>query len=395
MEWFTLDDEFRKDELIEGFESFIWAERYSAFGDFQIVIKASYSTRMLLRTDKWIGMTGSNYVMKIETVKDSTDDAGIRNLTVSGRSMESLLLDRVPIPGMGGIYDLTGFPVNTWAGQPADIVREMFQSSCVAGFTFMAKDIIPFYHAGTLLPPGSIPEPNITGGISVITEYESLYDTIKKFCDIYEMGFRLIRNGEMSEVYFEVYMGSDRTSSQTVNDPVIFTPNMENLANSEILKSSAIRKTVAYVFAKNDSMEVYAPDADQNATGFERRVLFVRAEDIDLPDGAALTAAMQQKGTEELAKNRQVYTFDGEIPQFQPYIYGGDYFLGDHVEERDSDGNVNTMMVTEQIFISDSEGERSYPTLSLHSFAAGGTWSTRPIDEHWADIPLTEHWADE
>jgi hypothetical protein len=42
MEWYTLDDALRRDQVIEEFNSFIWTERYSAWGDFQII--APYSS---------------------------------------------------------------------------------------------------------------------------------------------------------------------------------------------------------------------------------------------------------------------------------------------------------------------------------------------------------------
>jgi Siphovirus ReqiPepy6 Gp37-like protein len=145
----------------------------------------------------------------------------------------------------------------------------------------------------------------------------------------------------------------------------------------------------------NDAIAVYADGVDSSVKDSARRVLLVKADDLDLAVGAPLTAAMQQRGLEELAKHRSLYAFDGEIPQHQPYVYGVDYNLGDLVEERSPDGFISQLIVTEQIFVSDSSGELSYPTLTLKELLLPGTWVARPIAEHWADVPDDQVWANQ
>jgi Siphovirus ReqiPepy6 Gp37-like protein len=396
LEWYTLDSSFRRDTVIEGFESFIWTERYNAWGDFQIVIKSTPTTRGLLLTDRWIAMSGSYRTMKIENIVDTVAEDGVRKMTITGRSMEALFDDRAACQGVGTGQDLTSLPdVFTFGSGIQECIMFLFGQQFV-DFINSANDTIPFYHTGSLLPPGSIGLPYAgPEGYMINLEYASFYSIVKQIAEMYDVGFRLVRNGDAGEVYFEVYRGDDRTSKQTDRAPVIFVPNMETLDKTTLVKSTALVKTVAYVYAKLGSLAVYAPGVNTDDAGFKRRVLFVKADEITDAPGATLTARMTQKGLTELAKNRVVYAFDGEIPVSQPYIYQQDYGLGDHVEERDSDGFVNEMIVTEQIFVSDKEGNRGYPTLSLYGITVPNTWSSRPAGEHWADIPLTEHWADE
>ena len=78
----------------------------------------------------------------------------------------------------------------------------------------------------------------------------------------------------------------------------------------------------------------------------------VKADDIDLPAGSELTAALQERGRQELAEHRAVLGFDGETPQHISYVYGRDYDLGDLVEVQDTEGNAYQVRVTEQIFVS-------------------------------------------
>src|SRR5690606_17136547 len=90
-------------------------------------------------------------------------------------------------------------------------------------------------------------------------------------------------------------------------------------------------------------------------------------------------------GKEALAEHRVIIAFDGEIPQFGSYIYGVDYSLGDLVEQRNSDGLATNMRVTEQIFISDQQGFRSYPTLTINLLITPGSWYAWTAGQVWDD----------
>lgn len=386
IEWYTLDDQLRRDTVIEGFESFIWTERYSESGDFQIVIKSTFESRQLLVPDLMITRIGSTYVMKIDTVSDETDEDGTRNLTVTGRSLEALLDDRV---GMPAITDTTTTPTWNLTGTPGDVVRNAFHTICVVG-VLNANDTIPFYHSGTLLPAGNIPEES--GEITVAASPDTLYNLFKTICDTYFLGFRFVRNAEAGQIYFEVYTGNDRTTDQIILNPVVFDPNMENLEKVSLLQSTALMKTVAYVFAQNGSAEVYAVGASVDDSGSKRRVLLINSSNSS-EAGEELDAALVQEGTLALAAQRQIYAFDGELPQTIPYVYGRDYGLGDLVEERNSDGFGNQMIVTEQIFFANNEGERAYPTLTLKQVLTPGTWAVEDPDLDWNEVPDPEVWA--
>lgn len=387
LDWFTLDASLRRDQYIEGCESFIWTERYQVSGDFQIVIKSTPQSRSLLSVGTRIGLNASKYVMTIDTVNDATDDqTGARNITVTGKSLENMFNDRVAMPV---ISDTTTNPNWVVTGKPGDVIRYMVDQICVV-CVLDEHDTIPFYRMGMLLPPGNLPEPSDT--ITITAQPDTLYNTITQIANTYGLGFRLIRNGDAGEIYFEVYMGNDVTSGQTILNPVIFDPNLDNLEGITQLTSSAVVKTVAYVYATNGSAVVYAVGADPNATGSDRRVLIVNSSN-DGDAGDALDAALQQEGLMALGAQTLVYSFDGELTPSVPYIYGVDYNLGDLVEERNSDGFGNQMVVTEQIFSKDNTGTRSYPTLTLVETITPNTWLSWDSNQQWSDVDSSVEWG--
>lgn len=382
MEVYILDDLLRRDTIIDRFESLIWTERYSAFGDFQLVIHSTIRSRSQLVEGTRLTVNGSTRVMVIENVENKDDSEGRSLLTVSGRSLESILEDRVVRRDLNGTTSDPNFVLDP--NPPATAFRKLFDYICVDGI-LSSSDVIPMYQPGTLYPLNTIAEPEQEVIISL--EPQSLYKALKDGCDAYGLGFRLYRGPDTSKLYFDIYTGDDRTSGQTTLNSVIFAPDLETLTNTAEFRSIENFKNVALMVAKNGSRWVYLNDDAATASGFDRRVVVVNVSDIDLADGQELQDALEQRGKEELSKHKPIQAMDGELPTNSSYVYGVDYQLGDLVEMRNEDGLTNRMRVTEQIFVDDSQGERSYPTLSLDEFITPGIWSSWDANGVWESAP--------
>ena len=377
MEVYILDDQFRRTTVVGNFESMVWSERYSSEGDFELVVHSTLKTRNLFTIDAKIAINESYRVMIVRTVTDAADTEGRSLLTIKGPSIEHILTDRI---ARQAVADLTTTPTWDITDAPASIAREIFRSICIAG-DLDAGDVVPYYVAGNLFPADTIAEPmdSITQNIKPATVYKA----IKDLCDIYDLGFRLYRGLDTSKLYFNIYTGNDRTTQQKVLPPVVFSPNLDNLAAVTKLTSAAKLKNVVYVFSKNGAAVVYATGVDSSVSGFNRRSMLVSSDNDDVA-GTSLTTALELEGKEALTKNKSLSAFDGEIQENSSYKYGTDYQLGDLVEMRDSDGLTNNMRVTEQIFVSDAQGERSYPTLTIDLFITPGSWLAWDFNNTWA-----------
>ena len=388
MELYILDALLRRETVVDKFESLIWTERFAQAGDFELVLHSTSEFRKLFVAGKRIAVNTSHRVMIVDSVENSVDSDLKATLTIKGSSIERLLEDRVAKATMS---DTTTEPKWALTGTAGAIIRQIFHDICVTG-TLDTQDIIPFIHEGNVLfPTSTIPEP--PGTISVEIEPTTVYKAITELCVLYDLGFRLYRNLDTSALYFDVYSGSDRTTSQTTLPAVVFSPELENLQNTTEFTTTASYKNVAYVFSPVGFEIVYAEGVDPSVSGFDRRVLVVNATDITSTDGPTATAQMIQRGKEELSKNRVFSGFDGEINQSSTYKYGVAYNLGDLVEIRNADGVTTNMRVTEQIFVSDANGERSYPTLSIDLFINAGSWLSWDYNQVWSDLGTTEYWS--
>jgi hypothetical protein len=386
VEIYVLNSLLQHIEVIDEFISFIWTERFKKVGDFQLVMNATSANRRKLPTGTRLAIEKSKRVMTVETIEDSTDAEGVATLTFTGRSLEYILDNRL---ARGALADLTFTPKWVLEGTPTEIARQIFHDVCVTG-VLDAGDIIPGVNESSIFPEDTIDEP--TDEVVVEIEPTSVLNAESNLADIYDFGFRLVRDTD-TQLYFDVYMGSDRTTRQAILPAVVFSDDMDNLANSTELTSIALYKNVAYVLSPAGHEIVYPDDVDPEIEGFERNVLIVKADDIAVDDLDA-SAKMIQRGKNELAKARRFTAFDGEIARPSNYEYGVDFHLGDLVETRRKSGGMTTMQVTEQIFVQDSEGERDYPTLTVNTYITPGSWLWWPINEVWEDVDEEMDWDD-
>lgn len=378
MEIYTLDALLRRQYVIDRFQSLIWTERWQTYGDFQLDVISTYQMRGLLKPDTYLVMNKSNYVMRVESVEDDVDANGQKLLIAKGRSVEAILLDRVAYSIEG---DTTTTPKWTITDTPGAVCRKVFHDICVTG-VLNVGDIIPYVTEGTFMPASTITEP--IDPITLEMDPTTVYDAITQVCKSWDLGLRMLRQNDLTMLYFDIYAGSDRTTAQTTLPPVVFAPNLDNLQNTKELTSIDSSKNVAYVYSPVGFKEVYAAGVDPAVEGLERRVMVVNASDITSTTG--LDAALSQRGYEALAGARVLQAFDGEISQNSRYVYGRDYNLGDVVETRNVDGVTNNMRVTEQIFVEDGNGERQYPTLALNTFINTGSWLSWTSDKAWFDF---------
>lgn len=376
MELFALNELLQPERIIDQFSTLIWTERYSEWGDFELVIDSSLGRQSALARGSLLGLDKSRRVMMIETV----DEPGDGTIKLTGRSLEALLSTRIVNSGPA-VAGNPGVTV-TVSSAPAALARSIFEQTCQTN-TLIPADNFSFVKPGSAGIAGNIPEP-----IDVI-EYQyaqgTVYDTIKAICDPYQLGFAIVRDVSLggSLSYFDVYSGSDRSGWQTTLPAVIFSVELDTLEKPSYLESDVDLRNVAYVFAEKGSQIVYSGSYDPDSGSYGRRVMMVDASDVTLNKGSLLDQTLQFRGMQALAEQRSVIVFDGEIPSYLPYIYGVDYNLGDFVERRDSRGFASKMLVTEQIFVSDATGERSYPTLTALDLIPPGSWYAWPRTGNW------------
>ena len=351
--------------LVEDYKSFVWKERYTAFGDFEMVLDPSSKSLSFLSIGNELVHDESTRIMRIETRINRTSLEGEDEVVISGRSWESHLLERCLAPmRYGNAYYQSGGERTTLIGA---IVARAFSTSTTQFYSPVnpADGLATFAASGGPYVPGE-------GPISIQLEPGPIYDIVVDLCAPFDMGFavkKVVQPPTQHKYYFTTYFGADRTGVQSTNDRVSFGTDMGNLNSLEELTSQVDYYNVAYVFwGENFDMEIVLP-AGVTATpvGLSRRALFVNARDIRVDDEVTLTqakAAARQRGLSELAKRKEQRLVDGEVVNNGFFKYGENYGMGDIVELW-TGSQISRKRVTEYIWTSDrGKGEQGYPTFS-------------------------------
>lgn len=398
MELYILDKLYRRVAVLDDFMSMIWTERFQAFGDFEVKFRSNRDLRTRIRKNTLFAMSDSERVMIVNEIEDEINDDGEQILTISGPSIERPILQmRVAKESFGS--------TDPWymTASPIGIPRALFEHIMgeTPGFDISGIDKIPLLTQRFPAPSQFAIDAGVTEVIDwVQTEPVTLYTALQRACEPYDLGFRIIRDEENPQLYFEVFTGDDLTTRQTDKSPVVFSQFMENVQNSK--EYTNVSEFANVVYAYTDAGEFAFVGRDLNLgtghiSGLDRKILLTRATvPNDWPDTPE--SYLRRVGTDILNQqsHRGYSIFEGEINQNNVYQYKEDYDLGDVVEFRNRDGNHTYRHVTEQIFVSDEEGERSYPTLSVEKFQEDDTWDYfGDLDYTWDDFQWSsETWAD-
>jgi hypothetical protein len=263
---------------------------------------------------------------------------------------------------------------------------EIVYNMCCVGSTYLVDAVMGVPNAAQLAIPGLGLKAFDDSGdlIKVGIPYGPVYDALKELATTFEIGMQITLDSADDTSYslgFRSYKGLDRTSSQSINPAVRFSPQMDSFTDIKELQSIAALKTLVYSFApglnpnegETDLRTVPGVSAlsGQQYTGFDLRALQIFAEDITTDqiagDPATLVNILNSRAYDALTDNHFVKAVDGEIVPDNQFKYGIHYNLGDIIEVEGNSGSVQPARVSEYIRAQDEGGERAYPSVSMLS----------------------------
>ena len=256
MEIFIFDTSFQLIKIIDDYESFIWTERYSDYGDFELHLAADSDVIQYLRTDCYVEIRESNRTMIIEDIQIETDVDDGPSLKISGRSLESILDRRI----IWKQTSISNKAIDEVIKQLLDenIMSGAGEERCIDLFTYVD---LPDDHVIRTNDAYKINQIQFTG--------DNLFDVVKSICDAFGIGFRVLLKDK--KMQFELFVGENRSyenddgTDQYTNPHVVFSPTFSNLLNSSYLESNKTLKTVTLVAGSGEgsdrkTVEVSADD---------------------------------------------------------------------------------------------------------------------------------------
>lgn len=81
--------------IVDTYESFIWTDRYYAYGDFELYEAMRDGLLDYIKQDYYLQSKESEHVMIVEKIQITSDTEDGNHVTVTGRSLESILDRRI------------------------------------------------------------------------------------------------------------------------------------------------------------------------------------------------------------------------------------------------------------------------------------------------------------
>ena len=374
MEFMVLDKNYDAIAMIDTFTSAIWTVRYNEAGDFELYTPVRLDYIQAMQIGNYLWSKESDRLMVIETVEIATDAEDGPQLTVTGRSLESILERRIITSSA------------TFSGNVQSIIVSMLNSEVINA------------SPNRKIPQFSYKTSTDTRIIGTSMEFtargENLYDIICSLCQECKIGWKILPKGA-GGFEFELFAGMDRSYDQDVNPYVVFSPSFENLLNSNYIKSYKAYKNSVYAVGtyqkeviienkyKDDNGEwvieeqttyeetevtAWGFSEDSEPSGLARREIFVDNGGVnDGEQGGEYSdwnAINKQKGMTELAGHQTTTAFEGELEATRQYVYGEDFEIGDIVQIQNEYGITGTVYISEIVFSHDASGITITPTFT-------------------------------
>ena len=350
MDLIILNTDLNPIAVIDSYESLIWTDRYDKYGDFELYTSIGDDVLTLFKNDYYVVNQNSDHVMIIEKLLIKSDIENGTHITISGRSLESILDRRI-------IWNQIILDGNLQNG-----IKQLLRE-CITSPTDENRWIANFIFEEST-------DPAITGLI-LKAQYagDNLYNVIQKICSDNKIGFKITIN-DNNQFVFKLYAGTDRSYDQTENQYVVFSPDFDNLLSSNYIESKTAFKNVALVLGEGQEYSNRTSVIiDDGSSGLNRREMLVDAKNLSTTFNGTTTidsddynSQLRQKGKEELSKTDDIASLEGEAETTVIFRYGEHFFTGDIVQLVDEYGHEGKARVIEFVTSEDESGISTYPT---------------------------------
>lgn len=330
--------------IIESPTSSIWTRRYQKPGDFELYFPATSEMLALLADDMYITREDAPEIMLVEHIEIITSAEEGNYILVSGRGAECMIGRRIVLEqtSVSGRVDTALYRlIMENAINPADKDRAL---------------------------PLTMVSPNVTDA-TIRAQYtgDNLLDVVQEVCKAYGLGFRAVSDADQAAIMprFELLNGVDRSEGQTINSPVIFSSEYENLLSSSYVLDTMKYKNVAIVAGEGEGTARKRATYG-SASGMNRRELFVDARDLSTNEGeiseSEYLAQLAGRGAEKIAETALTESFDGEIDTGNTFVLDVDYTLGDIITVENEYGIRKSSRVSAIMETWDADGYTAIPT---------------------------------
>jgi hypothetical protein len=308
---------------IDNYESLLFTRRWHEVGEFELRINRYKRHTELLQRGNLIMLGASkNKVGIIRHREIELDENGKKteNWLIKGISLKGVAAQRITVPPANDSHDRANGPaesvmkhyINNHIVNPVDVKRKI-------DMVVIAND----WQRGS--------------SISWESRFKKLDEELAEISKASGLGWDVILDFQQKKWMFEVFEGRDLTVNQSVNPPVIFSPQFESLKQLSFVESDYNYKNFGYIAGQGEGTDRRVVTVGE-AEGLSRIETFIDARDIAeqdenqqaLPE-SEIIAKLQERGQQKLSEFAQEFFLEGQVLTNSPFKYEIDYDLGDIV----------------------------------------------------------------
>ena len=314
--------------MLETYESCIWTTQSMGCGNFEIITQATVTHidllkqgRLLVREGDFSGDTYKN-VMIIESVKVEFDSERGWILTVGGRGLKSLVDRRI-------VWD--------------QINSDDYQTVADLAYLAVIRNV-----SRTAEPEGDVrriegfkalmPSSSLADEADIQLFGENIAEWLEQMCMVYGYTWDVtIKKIESFGPYYvwELWKGTDRSTEQDENPPVVFSQEFDNLLSATYTSDRTRFRNAALIGGEGEGTSQITVSIGDAKYNLGRREIYIDGAGVSSNEETISEAKykrmLQSYGRTELWGYTIENTFEGQVEANGTYILGDDYFLGDRV----------------------------------------------------------------
>ena len=379
MDFRILDYEFTPIDTLDQYTSIIWTARFLEAGDFELYtpinqrlltdIKIGY----YLFCDEFYNVSQNRaHLMIIETIEITSDPESGNTIKVTGRDLKSIM-DRRIVWGQRMFYskDSVETVISTLLDEnainPSDWSKEYQDGD-------EEEPIRVSVSGETRRIPNLVYEQTGYGYPSIDGDYqyngETLYDVFVELLERFRLGWEILYDFSTKEFVFRLRPQVDHTYYQNERNPLIFSPEFENLKNSNYIESSVTEKNSGLITGEGDEYNAMYNTIGNDISGLNRREMHISASDVSRKPEEGTYEPVEPKGDEnpselswyEIVDEEYVLTTDTivvEDKEYYAYIteYGNKTYLSLLLTKAENELAQNTYT---QTYEGNAESSRGY-----------------------------------
>lgn len=317
------DSDFNLLAEIDDYESLQFIRRFYSIGEFELRINAK--KRHVDLINKGILIVLGNEFHKVGLVKSRSISLDGEQWVFQGPTLKGVMEQRLTVPPDTLAYD-------SFKG-PAESAMKHYVDANV---------INPAKAARKIPQISTIATSNRGSEVNWQSRFKVLSEELQAIAETAEIGWEVFFDPLNKTWLFEVMEGLDRTVNQTVNPPVIFSPDFRNVKTQSYADSDMNYRNYGYVAGDGEGEDRRVVELG-TASGLDRLEVFIDARDIQetnedeevIPE-AEIVANLTDRGNQKLATEyANESTFESQllVPEMATnnMSYEIDWDLGDIV----------------------------------------------------------------